>query len=275
MGKLYYEMIKQAGRRVTGQKLNKVESEYAMALVRTGVILFAFDYVMTGLMNFDRDRFGLSYSKEVDTPEGKGEVVISAPNPANMMLKYLYRLRKLMLPGTVDTPLALFNSFKWELHPVWKTGINLFVTNRDDKGERIVNEFDDFTTKQAKRVSYAGRTIVALFGAMDPVEYDAISKEKLKEEAGEIFTTITGPFTYSYLRLHPKTRAALQMKRLQKRRESEIYEMTRIAQRTGGQLDRDRIETMTKNFTDRLTRIQEQFEKSEKVTHGMSPAWIP
>jgi len=128
------QMVKSAGKYlIKAGKVPQDDKIMAKALVglTSGMLI---RHAILKKLGFNTDQFALRYYKEIDTDEGKKELVLYSATPDNVIMRFLNRFKN--IPLEEDKIRALFDGAKWELHPLWQRAIQV-GTNRSDEGKRI------------------------------------------------------------------------------------------------------------------------------------------
>jgi len=241
MGKLYGKMISNAvrasgGRAITDMyrglagkeklgKLTPAQKKYAGGIVATAAILYGWDMYWKS-QGFEADEWGRRYVKKVDTQEGKKELVMTWSNPANMFLKYGYRVQAAFKPDVPKPWVQLLVTNKWEFHPIWRTGYEI-INNDNGRGDRIYSEFEPDSQKIKKSAIYATTHIIALLGLMDKDPSDVTARQQFKKEVGQVIEMATRPFTFKYMRSPEEKRKIYKINSIMKRFKQEIFRQQR------------------------------------------------
>jgi len=217
MGKLYLNMMESAVKEVRRKETTDMTAMYARSLVHTAAICQAFDSFMN-VIGFRTDQWGRRYVKEVMTDEGSKELVLTWSMPANMFLKYLYRVRDAVGPGVDNSLMTLYKSMSWELHPAWRIAQNI-VNNKGEGFEYIWHPFDPWTTKWKKAINYAllktirlGEWAGKMTGAIEPGRREAIANKKFAEDTSKTFEMLSRFVTFKYIRSPAELREAYRLR---------------------------------------------------------------
>ena len=225
MGKFYANMIKNATKGIHNIPLDVVQQIYgkervfkmtptqkrlAGGLIATVAINQGWEFFMEA-QGFKRDEWGRRYVKEVDTPDGKKEIVVTWSTPANMFLKYVSRAKAAFKPGTEKPIVRFFEMNKWELHPLYRVGYEI-ANNTTGKGDQVYKYLDSENTKIKKSATYAVKHLIALVGLMDKEDSDKEARELFIKESGQLLELATRPFTFKYMRSPEQTRTANKVK---------------------------------------------------------------
>ncbi len=143
MSKLQLSMMKSAGKVIWNAARLKKSSKRDQMLAAGLLALLALEYARRKMMKhfgFKEQDFGLRYVKEVDTPQGKRELVVYMPTAGNTWLRYYHRWKA--FPEDPEKLEGFIARAKWDLHPLWRVSI-MNLQNRRADGEPIYNPFDD------------------------------------------------------------------------------------------------------------------------------------
>jgi len=209
MGGLWAHMLKNVVKTVGGTRkkgTTKMERRLAYGAMCTFGINLGFHLVMTQMLGFEDDQWGRRYVKKVYTKEGPKEIVITWSTPANIALKYIYRINEAMKPGVANPLLALWNSNRWELHPVYRAFISV-VSNKRAGGEEIWNENDDKIVILKKGIDYITESIVGMYSGVKMMTgkhggtYSTRqARELLSNEWGMVWKYFFQHFAFAYMR---------------------------------------------------------------------------
>jgi len=204
MAKAYAEMITSASKWGTMKEFVKGKHTRATVAAKSLATMLAinqgFDMYMQS-QGFGRDQYGRRYTKVVDTDEGDREIVVTFSHPANLPLKYLWRLMDAMKPSGDSFFKSFYTSNKYEIHPLWRVFIIDAITNRRPDGEMIYNPAKDSDfTKVRKFLSYSGKQIVRWAGVLEPERGEKDVRQAMYKEFGKITTWMIKPFAFAYLR---------------------------------------------------------------------------
>ena len=250
MGKLYGNMIKDALKGVVkGGRIDPRSKAFARGLINTFAILEAYDLFMTKGLGFKRDEWGRRYVKtDVDTPEGKKELVSTWSAPVNMFLKYLYRAQIAARQGELTQKVRSFIEMnKWEFHPIWRTLYDEFWTNKTPSGDQIVNPFDSPMTKAIKRIKYFTKSMVAVTGLLDKDRMDATARKQFAKETSKALEFLTRPFVFKYMRSPKEQRLRYQFEQTKRLFLKELHK---------GNITPERFD----QFNKEINNILDQFE---------------
>ncbi len=168
MGGLWFHMLKNVVTTVGGLRkkgTTKMQRRLAYGAMSTLAINMAFHLVMVYALGFDDDQWGRRYVKRIHTKDGVKEVVITWSSPANIFLKYIYRINEAIKPGVPNPLLSLWDTNMWELHPLYRATIGV-VTNTRAGGEEVYNEQDNTSTKLIKSLDYFLESIVGMYSGI-------------------------------------------------------------------------------------------------------------
>lgn len=211
MFRFYKEMLKNLVKvpykKAIGRGAELSMQEKQLAKAGAGTILGA----MVGLDTFmqskgyKRDQFARRYYKDVRTKDGKWkEDVMVFSSPLTMIPKYGYKIRDLFTENYADSKIEqALQSFKWDIHPVYRITYDL-SRNKDDAGDPIWMPFaDSEPLKYAKMADYAVTQAIAIIkeiGLKDEPDDQQEAWELYKKDMGQVFSLISAPTTFNYLR---------------------------------------------------------------------------
>jgi len=171
MGKLQVEMINSAIKGVKGgpeawgdvikatvgssnktKKLTPREAQMASSLLYAGSIIMGYHMFMQA-NGFEMDEFGVKYKRQINTDEGVKDLVVNHSTPVNLYVKYFNRIKGAFDAGPQTAAKKLFNSFSWEITPIFRVTRN-WINNRDDNGDPIILTTDSNITKLGKSMKY-------------------------------------------------------------------------------------------------------------------------
>lgn len=265
MAKLFTDMVRGAAKTVVGKGTFE-DKMMAAALVRTAVILVAFDWAMQKA-GWEADRWGMAYKKKfIDNDGVERETVLSLSTPVNLPLKYLYRAWNSIKPDKTNTPLTLFNSMTWELHPVWRATYNV-VRNQTELNKQVWNPFDPPVRKGVDAMMYAASTIISALSPLTPEMDDAKANARVREELGQA-AVLTGLvplwkgkdlslLTYNYIRESPQSRRAFAIRRLTKEYEDQVLKYSKEQFDTGKPIDPERLRRWVEDYQKRAQELAE------------------
>ena len=263
MGHLQANMTKSAVAVMDSALRLKKPSLKNLTYAKGAVMLFGGMMATNKMMEhwgFKTDSFGLRYSKEVDTPEGKREVVVYWPNPNNVILRQVLKWKK--WGDDPDKLNEFVNKAKWDLHPLWQLAIDLGRNATGKSTERhVYNPFDaEHPEKIAWDITnYSVKSIVGIVGAIDDhIEdkgamsaYDALSKE-----VGWINQKFLSAATLAYLRHTPTVKGAFTINKLNR-----IFKQFHLEDKPKTPEEaRHRL----KNYLNRMKEIHKEMDKVKK-----------
>lgn len=205
MSKLHLSMIKSAGKTIANAAQLKPSNKKDQILATGLLALMALEYGRRKMMKsfgFKEEDFALRYVKEIDTPEGKREIVIYMPTAGNIWLRYYHRWNTFL-----DDPNKLegfLNRAKWDLHPLYRTSI-MWLQNRKANGEPIYNPFDDKGVIALDSARFFAKDIIAVldrFPDEREEERQAQAYKALRKDLGIMYPLfqILSPTKLPYLR---------------------------------------------------------------------------
>lgn len=172
------------------------EAQMASSLFYAGAALYAFHLYMQS-QGFDTETFANKYSRSTLTDEGPKDLVITAPNPLNLYIKYWDRVKDSFSAGPNTAAKGLFNRFKWEITPIFRVGMN-WLNNKDDSGDPIILNTDSNIMKIYKSAKYLALNSYQALGLIGGDEEQAEARKKLAEETSNMFSVMSSPFTFAY-----------------------------------------------------------------------------
>ncbi|NIM46234.1 MAG: hypothetical protein GTO54_11540 [Nitrososphaeria archaeon] len=164
--------------------------------------LIAKDLFLKYIMGFDVDATGLRYTKQIDTDQGKRELVLHLADPNNVILRLVHRWSD--WGGDPDHMAEFFDKVKWELHPLWSLGLELLKgVGRD--GRAIYNPYDSDTRKAADISFYGLRRIINVFDAIyrtaRPSDKEATNSfNVLRKEVNKVLVPFLYVASFHYVR---------------------------------------------------------------------------
>ncbi|MCK4648825.1 hypothetical protein KAT51_04790 [bacterium] len=212
------EMIGSAGKQLgeaaqISRPTTAKEKAMAKALLGLTSGILIRNYIMKKL-GFSADQWGLKYAKEIDTEEGKKEIVLHAASPDNVYLRYYHRFKK--LPINPDFVGSFVSRAKWELHPLWQLGMEL-VSNQGVAFEPVFNKFDepwkiarDVGVYSTTRILRATEQIKGISSSTKRLE----AQRQLSRDLGKRLSFVLSWFTLPYIRSSKERRVQYQISRL-------------------------------------------------------------
>ena len=268
MTKLYAKMVKDSisvsvktgkniikGRRI-GENITAEEKLMMGGLGRTLGIIMTMDILMTSFLGFERDEWGRRYTKEVETVEGKKDLVITYGAPFNMFLKYFFRMKESFFNPAVTGKLQTFlQKNSWELHPVWRM-VNGFLRNKRPDGRQIYEKFTGEGTTQiaAYFLSSSAALVDEVLTSVAHEPGKVEMRKLLNEELGKAGTLFANWFAFAYLRGISDEVAAWQSKSLINQLNQEV----KFIIENRGDVSQKYIEEATERVTDRIMEIQKR-----------------
>lgn len=210
MFRLYKEMMKNMAKvpykALTGRaaELTMQEKQLAKAGYTTVLgIMGGMDAFMIA-KGYERDQFARRYYKNVWTPEGPKEDVVVFSSPLTMIPKYWNKLRQIVNENYKDDAMGqVIDTFKWDIHPVYRIGIDL-MNNKKDNYDPIYEPFvDSGLMKHAKMAEYTvkqGLQIIKQIGLEKVPEDQQKAWDLYRKDMGYIMAYLTKPTSFQYLR---------------------------------------------------------------------------
>lgn len=256
------QMFNNAGKMFTKARKTMGDKEKALAKALIGLATgIALREAAMNLLGFKRDQFGLKYSKEIETEEGKKELVLHTATPDNVILRFWHRF-KIALPfGKEEKTVGdIVNRAKWELHPLWQLAMELF-SNQSVSFKPIYR--DDPQTVKLKDswrlgvdgVHYAVRRLARITELL-PSSHPGLDRRDaynaLVKDLGKTGVVLSW-FTLPYTRNTKEERLVYQINRLKRRFK---FMMEENKPRSEKEAERRR-----KAFIDYLTKLRTELEK--------------
>jgi len=286
MAKLYGKMIQKTleateatfKRMLTGKgEIPKETAIYADALVRTVGLVLALDYLLNR-MGFRTDQLARKYVREVDTKEGRKELVLTFSGPHNLPQKYIYKLAESVKPGVPSPAKTFMNTMKWELHPfhqiLWEV-----VENRKPNGDPIVPGWDIANKKDPHEwvkwalhmTPYIAQRVFAITQLItgEGMIGDKEAEEAFRRQVGKLMYMTTKPFMFKYTRGLADDRAMWRLRQLEKNylRELDILDKKSLRGEITEDKYLDRLDDLTDKFEKSCDEVYKQWEKE-------SPEWF-
>lgn len=206
MAKLQTEMIYQSGKLLTDAVKLKAPDRRTKAMVGgllglAGLAVMQ-DIILTQL-GYERDTFGYKYTKQVVDENGnEKELVISTPNPGNVLLRYGKTFEN--WPTTPEEASRYALRVAWRLQPVWRLGIMLTANLREDGKTPIYNLWGDPANIAKDIISFGASQLVRIIGRINELPQSKSDKraawEALQEDVGQLWTGFLKISTQVYLR---------------------------------------------------------------------------
>jgi hypothetical protein len=187
-----------------------ISGRYAFGLASLAAILHSTDMFFRGL-GFERDEWGRRYIRRIKDEKGKTkELVITWSSPANMFLKYGYRMAA---AAASNNPVGrFFTTNRWEMTPVLRVAYDI-ATGKDPKGNIIYDWKLDGEVESGKKIMwYTTKELLAILGAFDPEKTDKEGRELFAQETSKLLELALRPFTFKYTRKPEEVRIAGKMK---------------------------------------------------------------
>lgn len=212
MGKLYKNMLGEAGRMMLG-KVGKKGEAYQKAMVAgifaTAAVNIGVDAVMRGL-GFEAEEWGRKYVRRYKDERGKNkEQVIVFSHPANLPIRWFAKtLGSFGEPGDdlMDGARRMVGNMKWDLHPLWRTAASL-ADNTTMSGDEIWNRNDHGLVKSVKFLEFMTNDIIGIWrevigptvGRRLEGQATIDSRNQLAKDIG-IMTHVLDQFVFHYSR---------------------------------------------------------------------------
>jgi len=215
------EMVKNAGRALTKAgraKMNPQDKAMGKSLVRLAAGIAIREGIMHAL-GFKTDQFGLKYYKEIETEEGKKELVLHVATPDNVYLRFFHRFKNIVpIFGKEEQKLKkLVDRAKWEFHPLWQLSMELY-SNKSVAFEPIFNRFDAPEKIMADVLGYSTKRLLRatelLPGISDSIKRRDAYNALVKDLDG--LGVVLSGFTLPYIRSTRVKALAWEIKRLKR-----------------------------------------------------------
>jgi len=218
MASAQLEMVKSSGKYLTAAAgVRKPVSAKEKAMTRAFVGLVSGILIRGAIMKalgFEEDKWGLKYSKEITTEEGeRKELVLHTASPDNVFQRYYHRFTN--IPTNPDAVGAWFSRIKWDLHPLWQLGIELW-SNRNTSFEPIVNLLDPTWKIMKDRALYTIKRLVRVteqIGGLSESPKRLKAQHELSRDLGKL-SWILNLFVLPYTRSPREQRAQFQINEL-------------------------------------------------------------
>lgn len=262
MSKLYGQMMEGAVKTATGKTMPEWEKMegggyrygdskrrargMARGLITMMAVTYGFDQFMQR-QGWERDKYAWKYSKMVDTPEGKKELVYTENSPFNLLIKIATRVWDATDNADGESPVGKFvRSFRFEVHPVYRVLMFNMMMNKKDDGSPIWYTWDSKMKAQLKSAAYLSRQYVKLLHTLSPDESEAENIETLDREFGRGLSLILRGSAFTYLRAPKAQRAVGKINRLERHVMSDLLSMAKGKE--GGKLTKENRDTLKDMF---------------------------
>jgi len=215
------EMVKNAGRALTKagrEKMTVKDKAMAKALIGLASGVAIREGIMHAL-GFKTDQFGLKYYKEIETEEGKKELVLHIATPDNVYLRFFHRFKNLIpIFGKEEQKLGkLVDRAKWEFHPLWQLSMEVY-SNKSVAFEPIYNKFDNpekiMTDVLGYSVKRLARITELIPGISESIKRRDAYNALVKDLDG--FGLVLSGFTLPYIRSTRQKALVWEIKRLKR-----------------------------------------------------------
>ncbi len=237
------------GQSKKAKKLTPKEAHLGSGLFYGAAVLMGFHLYMKS-QGFETDVFGTKYTKPTQTDEGPKDIVVSHPTPANIYIKYGDRTLRALAARPDQRVKKLFNSFKWEVTPMFRIMSN-WVNNRDDNGEPIVLSTDTLPQQVGKDIKYIVLNTYQILGLIAGDEEQEVARKALAKETSQALKIALAPFTFTYLRDPEAFRIQKELESFNASWSEDIRE---------GRIDPINEPNRIRIFMDRVNSIIEKFE---------------
>jgi len=215
------EMVMNAGRALTKagrEKMTVQDKAMAKALIGLASGVAIREGIMHAL-GFKTDQFGLKYYKEIETEEGKRELVLHIATPDNVYLRFFHRFKNILpIFGKEEEKLKKFvDRAKWEFHPLWQLSMEVY-SNKSVAFEPIYNKFDNPEKIMTDVLGYSVKRL-ARITELIPAISDSIKRRDaynaLVKDLGGYGLVLSG-FTLPYIRNTREKALVWEIKRLKR-----------------------------------------------------------
>ena len=233
----YIDMIKK-GEIWTKANPLTADKVFGRGLAITVGIIMGKDLMMTKGFGFRRDQYCRRYYKKADVDGQPKELVMTFSSPANLPLRYYYRIKSGLMPYNTNKIASLASTFKWDLHPLHQLVIEIASNQRTDF-EPVYNPNDPAPKQIGDMFWYSMRRIIRVSELVmsEPRAGDKgkITKE-LAEELGTFWTMVLRPITFLYMRNTKEQRVSGQIYSLQQEFSNNIKKFGQTANQKDFQL---------------------------------------
>jgi len=233
----YIDMIKK-GEIWTKANPLTADKVFGRGLAITVGIIMGKDLMMTKGFGFRRDQYCRRYYKKADVDGQPKELVMTFSSPANLPLRYYYRIKSGLMPYNTNKIASLASTFKWDLHPLHQLVIEIASNQRTDF-EPVYNPNDPAPKQIGDMFWYSMRRIIRVSELVmsEPRAGDKgkITKE-LAEELGTFWTMVLRPITFLYMRNIKEQRVSGQIYSLQQEFSNNIKKFGQTANQKDFQL---------------------------------------
>jgi hypothetical protein len=204
-------------------------------------------------MGYEEDEFLRRWVRTIATAEGRKELVFVLSSPLNIVWKYGYTLKKILMgdAGSTDSmPMRLWRAAEMELHPLWKSMIQL-ARNETIGRDTIIHPLDPPTEKIKHFASFAIETLAPVvnfaYGKVnDKIPWEGksqkLARDAYSKEAGPFMNNMMDLFAFKYIREIPEIRHSKELKRLA----TELPKQLIREKKENGTIRRDWIENYKK-----------------------------
>jgi len=199
------EMVKNAGRSLTKagrEKMTVQDKAMAKALIGLASGVAIREGIMRAL-GFKTDQFGLKYYKEIETDEGKKELVLHIATPDNVYLRFFHRFKNILpIFGKEEQKLTkLVDRAKWEFHPLWQTSMEIY-SNKSVAFEPIYNKFDSPEKIMADVLGYTAKRLARITELIPGISESIRRRDAYNALVKDLdgFGLVLSGFTLPYIR---------------------------------------------------------------------------
>jgi len=230
MGKMYAGMIDGVGAAMKGDA-SKGQWNDARALGLMTSMWLTRDFIFTKLLGYERDQLFRRYYKDVEDEEGNPrELVFTMAGPDLKLWSYFHRFK----PESHETDYISYflSQMKYELHPVYRLGLEISANEREDF-QPIYNNLDPLHLQARDIALYSAQRIVRMFELISKESPQRMSEanEIAREELGSIVSNLIKPFTFRYTRSTENRRKAWQMINLKNQLQEDLRRLDSETQR--------------------------------------------
>ncbi len=285
MGNFFFSSLSSMATILNKDTRNMYHKEKAMVVVRTLGIFFAFDFLMTAVLGFEREELGRRYYRRVVTqdteerfPRGEKELVLTWSSPHNLFSKYIAKMNTVLNDPATLNPVQTFQSqFAYEFHPAFSIIGNITENARSVSREKIYNVFDSPEVKGIKIARYFFGNTYGIFRAIIDKDLDPRGRELMIENYDKGTDFVVGLIGFPYERDLYETRVKAQVEALIRTYKEEVG-LTGITQRIlAGELTRKQLDDIIKNTTpttkEFLERLDQILDDLDEYYYPTSPGY--
>ena len=251
----------------------KKERRYIYGMISTAAMSWVIRNSMEAF-GYKEDQYLRRWLKRMATKDGMKEFVVTWASPANLLSKYFYKLKDVMMgdPGSLDPMMVrLARMAVMELHPLWQAAYQLAIENKTIGGEQIFHPFDAMNTREGvvenvkNGLGYAATVLAPvipyLYGTTTgkiPFEGQSqrMARDVFTRDSGKFMNFVQEAIAFRYMREAPEKRLKYKMDQLSRELPKQL---TKEFQSTG-KIRRDWI----KNYEYRVRESLSNFYNEKK-----------